>query len=389
MRGERVTSTAIRALRPRWYFDGEAAHAYPVLGISAEGTLADPAGLPVEEVDGIVLPGLVNAHTHLEVGPVPRPAERGFLPWLKGLQAAGGAYTGVDPERFLVPARTRAAQAHAAGTAMIGDISNTGLTATVIRQAGMTGVCFHERIGIDVPSHPVLPDTTPVPHAVYSTHPDWIASTPGSAPALGGPWTVHLDEDPVEAEFLREEGPWPGILKAFGRNLDGFAYPHRSPVAYLDQLGVLATLGERAILVHCVCTGPDDLDTIAARNATVCLCVRSNLWIGGRLPDVHGMVDRGIRLIVGTDSLASSPDLDVLAELAAIRRAFPSLAPELLLRMATSSGRDALALAGDDLRPTPAPPLLLVHGPDDLDELLNGTAWPRRWLRAAPPGDPI
>lgn len=371
---------SVRAIRPRWYFDGREGHASPVLGIDARwGQLAPHQGLPVEDVDGIVLPGLVNCHTHLEVGPLPRPAERGFLPWLQALQTAGGAYTGVDPDKFLGPALDRARTMHASGTGMVGDISNTGLTASVIAAAGMTGLCFHERVGIDVPSHPVLPDTVPVPHAVYSTHPDWIQ-------ACGRQmyWSIHLDEDPAEAEFLRGEGPWPAILKAFGRNLDGFTCPQLSPVAYLEQLGVLTYDG---MLVHCVCTGPEDLDRIAAAHAPICLCIRSNLWIGGRLPDVLGMVDRGIRLVVGTDSLGSSPDLDLLAELAAIRRAFPSLAPDALLRMATDNGREALGVY--DTRPLdrlvkrlydPGPPLLFVEGPRTLDQLLDGTVWPRRWL---------
>ena len=372
---------AVRAIRPRCYWDGAVAHPSPVLGIAADGTLADPAGLPVEDVDGVVLPGLVNAHTHLEVAAVPRPETRGFLPWLGGLKTAGGAYTGSDAERFLQPAVERARAMRAAGTAVVGDISNTGLTAKLIRDAGMTGVCFHERIGIDVPSHAVLPDTIPAPHAVYSTHPGWIiacreryataqsAPRPNETPA---PWSIHVDEDPFEEEFLRGEGPWPGMLRAFGRNLDDFPYPHVSPIAYLDQLTQLTG----ALLVHCVQTRPADLDRIAARGAAICLCVRSNLWIGGRVPDVQGMVDRGIRLVVGTDSLASSPDLDILAELAALRNAFPALDARVVLGMGTAAGRAVYGVSA------PAEHLL-VEGPRDLEQLLDGTVWPRRWLAEA------
>ena len=268
----------------------------------------------------------------------------------------------------------------AAGTSVVGDISNTGLTAKLIRDAGMTGVCFHERIGIDVPSHPVLPDTIPVPHAVYSTHPGWISACASRYPVGQNPlgpasWSIHVDEDPFEEEFLRGEGAWPGMLRGFGRNLDDFPYPHCSPIAYLDQLTHLSG----ALLVHCVQTRPEDLDRIALRNATICLCVRSNLWIGGRLPDVQRMVDRGIRLVVGTDSLASAPDLDILAELSALRRAFPDLDAGVVLGMGTSAGRAVYGVS------EPAEHLL-VEGPRDLEQLLNGTVWPRRWL-AEPAGE--
>ncbi len=362
--------SAAKAIRPRAYFDGRELHPAPVLGLTAAGTLADPGGVPVEDVDGIVLPGLLNAHTHLEVAPVPRPAERGFLPWLRGLQAAGGAYTGTDAERFLAPARDRAAATRAAGTAVVGDISNTGLTGGVLAQAGMTGACFHERIGIDVPAHPRLPGTVPVAHAVYSTHPDWIRASYQAAADAREPWSIHVDEDPFEAEFLRGEGPWPGVLRAFGRNLDAFRFPHCSPVAYLDALGVL---GPSTILVHCVCTTPRDLDRIAAAGATICLCVRSNHWIGGRLPDLRGIVDRGIRVVVGTDSLASAPDLDVLAELTALLAAFPWLDPAEALRWAT---RPALT---ESTAGAPSS-LLWVRGVSDLHGLIHARPDQRRWL---------
>lgn len=364
--------SAVRAIRPSAYFDGQQLHRAPALGITAAGTLADPAGLPVEDLDGIVLPGLLNAHTHLEVAPVARPAERGFLPWLRGLQAAGGAYTGADAQRFLAPARERAAATRAAGTAVAGDISNTGLTGAVLADAGITGACFHERIGIDVPTHPRLPGTVPVAHAVYSTHPDWIQESYQAAAACGQPWSIHVDEDPFEAEFLRGDGPWPGILRAFGRDLDGFRYPHCSPVAYLEALGVL---GPTTLLVHCVCSSPRDLDRVASAGATICLCVRSNLWIGGRLPDLRGILERGIRVVVGTDSLASSPDLDVLAELAALLDAFPWVDPADALRWAT---QPALT-AAPDVTPA-ATPLLWVSGVTDLRELIHARPGQRRWL---------
>jgi cytosine/adenosine deaminase-related metal-dependent hydrolase len=151
-----------------------------------------------------------------------------------------------------------------------------------------------------------------------------------------------------------------------------------SPAAYLHGLGVL---DRRALLVHAVLTRDADLDLIAG--ARVCLCVRSNLHITGRLPDVPGLLARGIPLAVGTDSLASSPDLDPLAEAVALRRAFPDVPIAVWMRALTEGGADALGLPLGRIAEGLAPGLLLVDvpdGEDPLDTLLSGTPWPRRWL---------
>jgi cytosine/adenosine deaminase-related metal-dependent hydrolase len=95
-------------------------------------------------------------------------------------------------------------------------------------------------------------------------------------------------------------------------------------VRWLDSLGVLSP---RALLVHCTLTGPEDLALVAERGASICVCPRSNLHITGRLPDVPAMFGAGVRVLVGTDSLASSPDLDVRNEVAVLRAAFPAVPP--------------------------------------------------------------
>jgi cytosine/adenosine deaminase-related metal-dependent hydrolase len=77
----------------------------------------------------------------------------------------------------------------------------------------------------------------------------------------------------------------------------------------------------------------------------VCLCPRSNLHIGGRLPDVPALLESGVRLCLGTDSLASSPTLDVLDEVQVLREAFPAVGDERWLRMATEGGAEALGRA--------------------------------------------
>jgi len=148
----------------------------------------------------------------------------------------------------------------------------------------------------------------------------------------------------------------------------------------VDALSRLDLLSEKVALVHLTAT--PDLDPIARAGASAILCPRSNLHITGRLPDVPGMLARGIPLAIGTDSLASAPDLDLLAEAAVLARAFPHLPEDLWLTALTTGGA---ALTGQDLGRIAVgsrPGLLHVDvlGDDPLAALLSGRSWPRRWI---------
>jgi cytosine/adenosine deaminase-related metal-dependent hydrolase len=342
----------MRAYRPAWLWTGEELVRAPVVTVDDDGRIGlDPRGLPVEDLDGVVLPGLINAHVHLELpalpalaapseprldpgaGGFPPPATPpGFVAWLGRLRGGPGPSAAV--------ANANASAAVAYGTAAVGDIGNSGLAEAPARAAGLAGRFWNEVFGIDVTAPPDLPMLTP--HAPYSTHPAVIRAAAAQAAAEDRTWSFHFDEDSEEAAFLlRGEGAWPPILRALKRNLDVFPIPGLSPAAWLASLRVLDA---RALLVHAVCTRGADLDIVAASGARVCLCVRSNLHIGGRLPDVQGMLDRRIPLAIGTDSRASSPDLDPLAEAAACMAAFPEVAPEVWLRALTVGGAEALAM---------------------------------------------
>ncbi|HNH50685.1 MAG TPA: amidohydrolase family protein, partial [Myxococcota bacterium] len=144
----------------------------------------------------------------------------------------------------------------------------------------------------------------------------------------------------------------------------------------LRQLGVLGPMG---LLAHVTCTRGAELDLLGQSGAWVVLCPRSNLHITGRLPDVRGLVSRRIPFLLGTDSLASVPDLDLLQEAAVLRRSFPDLPLELWLEALTSRGGDWLGKGLGRLMPGTAPGILLVDVPDP-NLLFDGTTWKRRWL---------
>jgi cytosine/adenosine deaminase-related metal-dependent hydrolase len=361
---------AARAYRPAWAWTPEGLVRAPVIGVDERGFICDATGLPVEDRPGLLVPGFVNAHTHLELPSVVTARHSGFVGWVAQFRAG--------PPPSAAQAGRGVYQAIRAGTAALGEISNTGQSSGAVRAARLPSRLWREVFGIDCVNVPPDVAADPhgrlTPHAPHSTHPNILRA----AAAMPGPWSIHFDEDPEEAAWLASgTGAWRPFMERSGRDLSAFAVPGLSPAAYLASLGLL---DRRALLVHATCTRGADLDLIAA--ARVCLCVRSNLHITGRLPDVPGMLDRGIPLAVGTDSLASSPDLDPLAEAVALRRAFPDVAPEVWLRALTEGGADALDLPVGRIVAGRAPGLLLldVPGDDPLGALFDGTVWPRRWL---------
>ena len=155
-----------------------------------------------------------------------------------------------------------------------------------------------------------------------------------------------------------------------------------SGVALLDELGLL---GPHLGLVHLTAADDATLDRVARAGSTVVLCPRSSLHITGRLPDVPGMVARGIPLAMGTDSRASTSNLDVLEEAAVLRAAFPEISSRVWMQALTTNG-GRLSGQGVDagrIEPGARPDLLLVEIPEDsepLARLFDGTPWPRRWL---------
>lgn len=272
--------------------------------------------------------GNVNAHVHLEIAGPMTARGLGLPAWVAALRSG--------PPPSGETALTNALAVAATGTTAVVDIGNLGGGGKAMKAAGLAGLALHEVFGIDRP-HGLDGVEDGTPHAPYSTHPGIVRAAGFS----GRRWSIHLDEDPNERDFLRDgSGLWPDILRRFGRDLSGWSPPGLTPVRWLDSLGVL---GPKALLVHCTLTQPDDLALVAERGASICICPRSNLHITGRLPDVPAMFAHGVRVLVGTDSLASCPDLDVRNEVEVLRDAFPGVSEARWQRCLRESAWEFLA----------------------------------------------
>ncbi len=324
------------------------------------GEVADPRELGRVAL----LPGLVNAHTHLELsylrGAVP-PAGS-FTAWVAQVMARRRAFPDAADPVILAAAEQGIADARAAGTAVVGDISNTLVTVPLLERAGVAARVFHEllKFNPDDPSALVraarqrLDALGPLacvrvglaPHAPYSVAPLLFRAL--RADLDEHPFersSVHVAESAEEVAFIRAgDGPWRGILERLGVWDPAWVPPATTPVGYLADAGFL---DGRVLAVHGVqCTGAD-LSRLARLGTTLVTCPRSNRWVGAGSPPIDAFYASGAPVAFGTDSLASVDDLNVFAELAEARRLAPAVAAARLLESATLTGARALGFEAE------------------------------------------
>ncbi|MGE5126346.1 MAG: amidohydrolase family protein, partial [Betaproteobacteria bacterium] len=354
---------------------------------------------------GVLLPGLVNAHCHLELSHLAGrvPFGGGFVAWIEALVAERGrssplaAAGGTAAPPAAEPDEARAATLRAIrfleerGTVAVGDVSNALAHLDALAGSRLDAVVFAELLAWD----PVRADATLAwgeerRRAVASLVRPGLdvrlaAHAPHSvSPALlrllverGGPAAIHLAESRDEARFLCDGGgPWRGFLERRGLGHVAFEPPGVGPVRYLEQAGALHP---RLVAVHCVQVDAADRERLARHGVHVVLCPRSNRSLGVGQADAPALLASGVRLALGTDSLASAETLDVLDDAVLLHRQFPALEPAAIVRMATLGGALALGLDGlGALAPGKRAALAFAAaaaGPDDPHaHLLSGEA---------------
>lgn len=315
------------------------------------------AGVPLRDLGEVTLvPGLINAHGHLELSHLAGRTEtgRGFVPWVRSLLPLAA-----EP---LVNASLDAAidQLHACGTAHVGDVGNraTPLVAEALTHADISATLFCECFGYALPDPLTSGTLWPASaralapeifrrnaalagHALFSTHPTALIMAKQWCNRNDRTFSIHLAEHADEVEFLTTgKGTLADMLSV--RVLpDGFVHPGLPPVRYAAELGLL---DERTLAVHCVQCDATDAAILAAEGVWACLCPRSNAIIGEGTPPVRMLMDAGVGLCLGTDSLASNNDLNLWNEARHLRE-LADLPAAALVRMITVNGASALGLA--------------------------------------------
>jgi cytosine/adenosine deaminase-related metal-dependent hydrolase len=314
-----------------------------------------PEGPLTDLGDGVLCPGLVNAHCHLELsylaGRLPR--DGGFVPWVEALVAERAHE---DPGTVRERAREAIRAAEEAGTVAVGDVSNTLAHLDLLRESRLRAVVFHELLGWDpVRSRAVLEAGEErlaaaasgrdgrvcvrlAAHAPHSVSPPLLRALR----ERGGPASIHLAESQAETDFLAGGGgDWAAFLERRGLGGVAFEPAGLTPVRYLEALGVLHP---GLVAAHCVRVDREDRALLARRDVHVALCPRSNRNLGVGLPPLPDLLADGVRLCLGTDSTASGDSLDLLQDAALLHRAYPRVEPALLVRLATAGGAEALGM---------------------------------------------
>jgi cytosine/adenosine deaminase-related metal-dependent hydrolase len=320
--------------------------------------VGDYDGGAVEDLgDVAILPGLVNAHTHLELSWMRGQVARGTsMPaWAASLMAVRRTVSHEPPE----PIAAAIVEARASGTCLVGDVTNTFATYDPLLESELSAALFRELLGFSAPDPEAviaavsdqIADLTPiawlrpsiVPHAPYSVSPALLQAI--ARWSKGRPLSIHLGESVQEIEFLRDgTGEWRALLQALGAWNPSWTPPACGPVEYLDRLGMVDA---HLVAVHGVQFRDDDLSRLRSAGATVVACPRSNRWTGAGEPPIERFYASGVRVAVGTDSLASVDDLNLFAELAEIRRLAPGVPAARILESATLSGAQALGFASE------------------------------------------
>ena len=294
---------------------------------------------------GVIFPALINAHTHLELCALKSriATHKGFAFWVQDLIEKRAL---LDNKALLEASEIGIREILASGCGAVGEISSLGLTLEPVRKSGLAGVWFWEFLGDRVSdadnwkNQPGDLRTSLAGHAPHTTSPKVLVEIKNRARGQNAPFSIHLAESDEEVSFLTTaEGPWKDFLLSRGIDTKSWGLPVESPVRHLHTIGIL---DNRTILVHLLHADQADMNMIHESGAHVCLCPRSNTALHRRLPDLDSMIKTGVKLCLGTDSLASVSSLSMLDEMAFTSKSFPMASPERIFQMATLGGAAAL-----------------------------------------------
>ena len=320
------------------------------------------AGEDVEVFRGILCPGFINCHCHLELSHMKGliAEKTGMVDFLLAVMQQRTA----DPDRIAQAIGEAEQDMLDHGIVAVGDICNTTDTLSRKREGHMYYHNFIEAAGF-VPQAAVqrfeasrevfsqfaslydLPveSNSMVPHAPYSVSGNlfgMITQFPGNHLL-----TIHNQESEEENEFMTGgTGSFLQLYRALGLDISFYR-----PSGKRSLAGLLPYFysNQSLILVHNVSTREEDLRSVeesapAGLEIYYCLCPGANRYITGMLPDIGLLVSHGCKLVLGTDSLASNHQLDLLSEIKILRQQYPRLDTETLLGWATHNGARALQL---------------------------------------------
>jgi len=324
-----------------------------------KGPPANSKATIVDWGSAVILPGLVNAHTHLELTSLCDRLTRftSFTDWISQLIRQRQKWT---RDQFASSARQGARLSLASGTTLAGDITSSGVGWHAAADVSLRRVVFEEVISlspdrsneavaqldrlITEASRNPLQIHAVSPHAPYSTSSELYRQSSEYAKARGMLLATHVAETVAELEFLQNgTGEFRDFLDHMGVLPAGWKPPRLGPIQYLDSAGIL---GRSSLLIHCNYLDEDAIDRLKTSDTNVVYCPRSHAFFGHENHPIRRLLDSGINVALGSDSLASNHSLSMLEEMRFLFGKRKDLTPEEIFRAATSSGARALHFGG-------------------------------------------
>jgi cytosine/adenosine deaminase-related metal-dependent hydrolase len=325
--------------------------------VGSEAAVPTPPGVQVLEFpDSVIVPGLINTHTHLELtGFEHGVAEPDFATWIRRLRELKA--TRQYPE-YLAAARQGIEDCYAAGITTVADTGDSGAAIQALAECGGSGLAYQEVFG----PHPDQAQGSldelrsrvarlraytgnrlrigVSPHAPYTVSGPLYRAVAGWAGSERLPLAVHVAESAAESQFLRHgTGPFAEAWAARGIPMP--ASEGHTPVSWLAEHGVLSP---ETLCIHAVQLSEADVWCLARSGASVAHCPVSNRAHGHRKAPLERLLEAGIRVGIGTDSVVSVGTIDMMAEARAARALAPSLAAQDVLELCTLGGARALGL---------------------------------------------
>lgn len=314
----------------------------------------------------IILPGMVNIHTHLDYTVLRGEKDNlAFLPWVGNLVHKSRSLT---EKEVLLSAKLGALELLASGVTAFGDATATGASLQAAVWSGLRGTVYQEVFGMDDEK---IDGTLSAleqkfielredsnsrlrvglsPHAPYSVSRRLLKEVSSWAEKEGIPLSMHLAETEEEVSFLQEgTGPFATTYRqAVGWEDIPWQEPGVSPVRYLAELDMLT---ENLLVVHLVQTEKGEFDLLSQTDVKVAHCPKSNAKLGAGIANLSAMLDVDLTVGLGTDSAASNNSLDLFSEMEfgvllqrANQKKADAVTAEEIVKLATIKGAEALSL---------------------------------------------
>jgi len=341
--------------------------------IKAVGSGKELSKFPYDEIidcsGKIILPGFVNAHSHLELTGFREKIEKG-LPFTDWARKVVSIRKDITENEIATAIKDGVDELISSGVTTVGDFSQTGITAKILNERGLRGTVFLEFSGFnpeqkdeklrqlkellnyEIDSKLITHHSSLItvnfgiaPHAPYSVSPELLKESHNFAQEKRLPLAIHISEMLEEIEFIKNgSGAMKDLLIDFGVWNDKWMPPQTTPVQYLQNMGIL----KGAIGIHLNIVTEDDIRILKENDVSVVYCPGSNKWFGRNWKyPLREFLNNDINVVIGTDSLLSNEKLNMFYEMRVLKENFPDLENDIILKMATVNGAKAIGFEGE------------------------------------------